>query len=332
MCIIRVVHSGLGSLGRMVVRSALQRRVFQVVAAVDPAPGKAGKDLGDLCGLGPLGITVRPNLRDALEGRAADVALLTSVSRVAELEPQVQELARAGLHIVSTCEELAFPWDRHPEAARRIDAVCKENSVVCLSTGVNPGYLMDFLPTVLSGLCQNVEAVKVWRVQDASTRRVPFQQKIGAGLTLEEFKASEPAGALCHVGLLESLDLIAHRLGWKLERTTESLEPITARQDIHSGHAPIFEGMVCGVQQVARGFVGPREAITLIFRATVGEPHSYDRIVIEGIPPIESTIIGGVNGDIATCAVTLNAVRSVLAARPGLKTMCDIPPVAFFDG
>lgn len=326
---INIIHLGIGPLGQKMVGYAVQRGCFSIVGAVDPDPDKAGKELGELCGIDPLGITVSDNLGNAIKGQTPQVAIVTTVSSLASLESQVAEIAKAGLHIVSTCEELFFPWNTQPEVAKRIDQTCREHGVVCLGTGVNPGYLMDFLPTVLTGPCQNVESVKVWRVQDASVRRIPFQQKIGAALTLEEFEAKRKAGTLRHVGLPESVDFIADRLGWKLDRREETLEPVIADEDIHSGYKPISKGMARGVHQVGKGFLGDREVITLTFKAAVGEPESYEQVQIEGEPNIDSRITGGVNGDIATCAITLNAVRSVLQASPGLRTMADIPPIAF---
>ena len=88
--------------------------------------------------------------------------------------------------------------------------------------------------------------------------------------------------------------------------------------------------MDCGVYQTGRGFVGETEVITLTFRAAVGEPESYEQIEIEGDPPLKSRIAGGINGDTATCAITLNTIPSIQKAAPGLKTMADIPPIAFF--
>ncbi len=331
MQMINTVHIGIGPLGQKIARFAVERGCFNIIGAVDSDPRKAGKDLGELCEIEPLGITIRESLEDAIRDKKAQVALLTTVSSIAALENQVTEIAQAGLHIVSTCEELFYPWKTNPQVAERIDEICRRNSVVCLGTGVNPGYLMDFLPTVLSGLCQNVKKVEVWRIQDASVRRIPFQQKIGAGLTLEEFEAKRMEGTLRHVGLPESVDFIAAQLGFKLDRNTETLEPVIADKEILSGYKPIEKGMARGVHQVGRGFVGDREVITLNFKAAVGEPESYEQIRIDGEPQIQSRISGGVNGDIATCAITLNAVRSVLAASPGLKTMADIPSIAYFN-
>jgi len=200
-----------------------------------------------------------------------------------------------------------------------------------VGTGVNPGYLMDFLPAVLTGVCQKVDQVKVLRVQDATARRVPFQQKIGAGLTLPQFHEKVADGTLRHVGLTESVHMIAHHLGWKLEKVTEDLSPIIAEKDISGGHVPITRGLASGVTQVARGFMDKREVITLQFRAAVGEPESFDRVEIKGVPDLVSTIAGGVNGDVATCAIAINAVRSIINSSPGLRTMVDMHPIGYCE-
>lgn len=327
---IEMVQIGLGPLGQRMVRSAMRRGGFNIVGALDTDSAKIGLDVGTLCGIDPLGVPVMGRLDEALVGNSPKVAVVTTVSSLAAMEPQVAQLAKAKLDIVSTCEELSYPWNTHPEVAQRIDHVCREHGVTCVGTGVNPGYLMDWLPTVLSTACQHVAGVSVNRVQDASVRRVPFQQKIGAALSLAEFDAKRADGTLRHVGLPESVDFIAARFGWKLDRKTESIEPVMAEEAIEIGYKPIGKGMCRGVHQVGRGFVGDREVITLTFRAAVGEPESYDEVRIEGEPSFSSRIAGGINGDIATCAVTLNTVRSALRAHAGLKTMSDLTGISWF--
>jgi 4-hydroxy-tetrahydrodipicolinate reductase len=315
----------------MMVKSAVQRGSFRIVGAVDTDPAKIGKDLGELCGIRPLGLTVSGSLDDALRGQSPQVAVVTTVSSLKAFEPQLAPLAQRKLPVVSTCEELVFPWRRQPEVAQRIDRLCRDNGIACVGTGVNPGFLMDYLPAVLTGLCRKVTGVRVWRIQDASVRRIPFQQKIGAGLTTKEFEAKVRDGTLRHVGLPESVDFIATRLGWRLDSTTESIEPVMAEQAVKSGYQPIAKGMVRGVYQIGRGFMGRDEVITLTFRAAVGEPESYEEIRIEGDPAFSSRIAGGINGDIATCAVTLNVVRSILEVAPGLRTMADLPVPSWFE-
>ncbi len=326
---IHVVQVGLGPLGQKAVRYALARGTIRIVGAVDPAPDKAGRDLGELCGLKPLKLIVRPTLAQACRGRKPAVAVLTTVSSLARLEAQVLELAGAGLHIVSTCEELSFPWKTAPALARRLDAACRARGVACVGTGVNPGFLMDYLPAVLTAVCQKVDRVRIQRFQDAAPRRVPFQKKIGAGLSRAAFLAKVRDGSLRHVGLTESMHMLAHHLGWPLDRTAESLRPILAGRDIRTGYVPIRRGQACGVEQIGRGYRGGREVLRLHFRAAVGEPESFDKVEIVGEPSFTTVIPGGVNGDVATCAITLNAIRSIVRAAPGLRTMVDLPPVGY---
>jgi 4-hydroxy-tetrahydrodipicolinate reductase len=176
-----------------------------------------------------------------------------------------------------------------------------------------------------------VDSITVERVQDASVRRIPFQQKIGAALTHDEFQAKKDDGSLRHVGLPESVDLIANAMGWELDENRETLEPVIAKDTITNGYKPIEKGNPAGVEQVGSGYVNGEEKIKLVFRAAVGEEKSYDRITIKGLPNITTEIDGGLNGDVATCAITVNAVRSVTGSTPGLKTMLDVPVPAYFS-
>jgi 4-hydroxy-tetrahydrodipicolinate reductase len=324
----RILQVGLGPLGQKTVQFAVARG-FKIVAAVDNSKDLVGRDVGEVCGLKKLGVLIAPTVKEALKKKKADIAVVTTVSSLARLEGIVLDIAKEKLSIVSTCEELSFPWKSQSARAKKLDKICKKYKISLLGTGVNPGFLMDFLPTVLTGVSKSVEKIEVTRVQNASVRRIPFQQKIGAALTVEEFKKKQKAGTLRHVGLPESVDFIAARMGWKLTKKTESLEPVIAEQEITAGYKPIEPGMACGVEQIGRGYVGKKVVITLHFRAAVGEPKSYDTIRISGEPNIISTIDGGVNGDVATCAITLNAIHSVLLAKPGLVTMSDIPAVAY---
>ncbi len=327
---LKVVQIGVGPLGQKVVRFALARTNIKIIAAVDPALDKVGRDLGKVCRSKPMGIRICEDLESALKGKKADVAVLTTVSSLKEIEKQIEEIAEARLNIVSTCEELSFPWQTHPRIAQRIDKTCKQHGVACLGTGVNPGFLMDYYPCVLSSICQKVSRIKITRIQDASKRRIPFQKKIGVGLTRPQFKAKAADGALRHVGLVESMHMLAHSLNWKLDRTTESLKPVIAEQTITSGYVKIKKGIACGVEQIGRGYIGKKEVIRLHFRAAVGEREPIDAVEISGNPTIKSVIPGGVNGDDATCAITINAMRSISTVRPGLKTMLDLPTPGCF--
>ncbi len=334
---------GLGPLGQKIASYVVERSGMEIVAAVDPAPDKAGKNLSELCSLNKdLGIKVSADIKSVIkENNKPNVALLATVSSLQRIVPQIEEIAKYGINVVSTCEELVFPWDTQPELARRLDEIARKYGISVLATGVNPGFLMDFLPIALTGVCQEVESIKVSRIQDASFRRVPFQKKIGAGLTLEEFEEKKKTGTLRHVGLTESIQMIARRMGWKLDKTEDILTPINPsptsgergsilRIEPHSVNEKKGGEIATGVQQIGKGYVNGDEKITLLFRAAVGEKNPRDTIEIKGIPEITSTIAGGINGDIATCAIIVNAIMAIMNVSPGLKTMTDIPVVSFF--
>jgi len=324
---ISVVQVGLGPLGQKITRYLLERRQsFEIVGAVDVDPGKVGQGLE-----GAPGVVVCKNVGEVLKIAKPSVAILTTVSDMARITPQVLALVEHGLHVVSTCEELSFPWDESPALARQIDDAARKHGVAALGTGINPGFLMDLLPIVLTGVCQRVDRIRISRIQNARYRRIPFQKKIGAGLTLEAFEAKRQAGTLRHVGLTESIQMIAARMGWKLQSVVDELSPIVADRRIETEAMTIEAGQAAGVQQIGRGVVGGEEKITLTFRAAVGEPDPRDMVEIDGEPNVSSTIAGGVNGDVATCAIVLNAVKRIMTCGAGLKTMADMPAVSYFE-
>lgn len=326
---IRILQMGMGPLGKKMVQFAQAREGLKVVAAVDRDPALKGKKLSELCGVEGLDVKVTDSLLEAVSASRPDVVVLTTVSDMARIADQLDEILRFRLPVVSTCEELTYPWDVSAKLAKRIDEAALKARVAVLGTGVNPGYLMDTLPIALTAVCQRVDAVKVSRIQDARFRRVPFQKKIGAGLSLEEFEAKKKDGSLRHVGLTQSMHMIASRMGWKLDKTEDLITPIVASSKIVTDAMTVPKGHAAGVQQIGRGWEGKVERITLTFRAAIGEPKPADTVEIVGEPAITSTIPGGVNGDVATCAIALNAIPSILCARSGLRTMADVELVSY---
>lgn len=326
---IKVVQIGLGPLGQKIPGFVAKRQGIELVGAVDINPSLQGQDLGIQCGLGPMNIKIMPSLSECLKTTKPDAVILTTVSTMEKITPQIEEIVKFGLPVVSTCEELIFPWDNFPDLAIRVDEAAKKANVAILGTGVNPGFLMDALPVFLSSVCQQVETVRISRIQNAAFRRMPFQKKIGVGLNLEEFDFLKQAGSLRHVGLTESIQLIANAMGWELTKTEDVVSPVVAEKEIKTDAMTISEGFSAGVQQIGRGWVGEEEKIRLHFKAAVGEPECYDRVEIKGEPNISSTIKDGVNGDVATCAIVLNALKQITKAKPGLRTMANMPITAF---
>jgi 2,4-diaminopentanoate dehydrogenase len=254
-----------------------------------------------------------------------DVAIVTTSSSLASCAPTFRTLLERGLPVVSTCEELLYPRLRHAALADELDGIARRHGGRLLGTGVNPGLLMDTLPALATAACRSVERIDVWRVQDATTRRVPFQRKIGAGLTPEEFQSRVADGSLRHVGLGESLWFLAEATGLEPADWNESIEPVIAEREVRCDIGEISRGGIAGVRQVASGLdASGRERVRLEFVAAIGQVNPHDRIRIKGDPPLDLTIAGGVHGDVATVAITINAMEPLIAAAPGLHSMRTI--------
>jgi 4-hydroxy-tetrahydrodipicolinate reductase len=311
-----------------VAKLALQRPDIKLVGAVDIDKEKVGRDLGELIGLDKkLGIRITDDVDRLLAKKKVDVVFHQTSSSLKTVAPQLTKLLKFGVNIVSTTEELAYPYHSHPQLAAEVDRVAKANGVTVLGTGVNPGFLMDSWVLFMTAVCQEVKRVKAIRIQDASSRRLPFQKKIGAGWTPEEFQKLVDNGTLRHVGITESISMIAAGLGWKLDDITETIEPVIAKKRVKSQYITVESGQAAGVRQLGHGLRGKEEIITLEFEASLGAPESYDAIYISGTPNMEVVIKGGTHGDIATAAITVNSARRVVEAPPGLITMKDLPIV-----
>jgi len=330
---LKFIQFGMGPIGEKIVRYLLERNNVQLEALIDIDPAKVGQDVGMLMGFeSPLGVTVSDNAEQILANSEADVVVLSTLSSFKKLEDQIRLCLKYKKNIISSCEEMAFPWDEEPELARSIDHAAKEAGVTILSNGVNPGFAMDALPIFLTSVCQRVDSIRVERHQDAAIRRLPFQQKIGAGLSPDEFNDKVNAKIIRHVGFTESVQMIAKAMGWKLDRVEDIVKPAIAERDLASQFIKVARGNAAGVIQTATGYRDGHPVITLELQAYLGHPAPKDSVRIEGEPPIYSEVKGGFNGDIATCAIVANSVPVVRRAEPGLKTMMDVGLTSWFNG
>ena len=328
----RVLLMGLGPIGAGVARQIIARRNFKLVAAVDVDPAKAGQSLGNVVDLEKkVRLKVTDDPVAAIRLTKPDVAVLCTSSSLKKVWPQIQTVLARKVPIVSTTEELSYPHLSNRALARKIDAAAKKAGVAVVGTGVNPGFAMDALPITLTAVCERVDAIRVERVQDARMRRLPFQQKIGSGLTLEEFGEGVRAATVRHVGLAESVAMIADALGWKLDRVTDEIQPMIAKTPIE-GPLPVEAGQVCGITQDGVGYREGRAAVVLHMEAYLGAPETYDSVQIAGSPPLHVKAIGGFHGDTATTSITVNTIPKVLQASPGLHTMRTLALPSFAGG
>jgi 4-hydroxy-tetrahydrodipicolinate reductase len=318
---IPVVLQGLGEIGRAIGRAVLEKPELRLVAAIDPA--HAGKKLPDLLGPGAPDLAVLSDPAKAHAAARGGVLLLATSSLLDEVMPHVVRAVDAGLAVVSTCEELAWPWLRGEEAADDLDARCERKDVAVVGLGVNPGFVLDRLPAFLSHVVGPVRHVRALRVVDLATRRAALRRRAGLGLDEDAFHAAADRGEVGHVGLAESAALVAAGCGFELDEFEEEVEPVIADEDVAAEPA-IRAGQVAGVRQVVRGLFEGTERVhlELVIAAHVDDPR--DEVRIDARPPIEAVVKGGISGDAATAWAVVHAAPAVLALR-GLVTVLDLP-------
>jgi 4-hydroxy-tetrahydrodipicolinate reductase len=321
---IPVVLVGLGEIGQAIARAALVRPELRIVAAVDPDPSRAGRGLPDVLGVVAPRVEVARRLRDVAALARGGVVLQATQSRFEDVLGDVEEAVRAGLHVASTCEELAWPWLNHDEAAAALDRLCEERNVAVLGTGVNPGFVLDRLPATLAQVVGAVRHVRGVRVVDAARRRAALQRKVGAGLSEEAFHAAAERGELGHVGLAESAAMVAEAcVGVEEYEVDEEIVPLLAEEDA-DGAVRVRRGQVAGLHHEARVFAEGREVVRLELTIAVGAQDPRDELVLDADPPVRLLVPGGIAGDAATANAVVNAVPSLVELR-GLVSVLDLP-------
>lgn len=333
---IRVALYGIGAVGSLIAKFLLEKEGIEIVGAVDIAKDKVGKDLGAVLGLGKeLGIIVSDDVDATLSKAKADITIHTTSSYLKDTYPQIASIVKNGLNVTSTCEELSYPSFYEPSLTEKLDTLAKKYDVTVLGTGINPGFLMDTLVITLTAVCQKINKIEVVRVMNAGTRRLPFQKKVGAGLTVEEFKRKiENKQITGHVGLEQSIAMIADALAWRLDKIkAEPVKPVIAKKTVESKDIKVAAGKVAGLKQKAKGVMKDKEVIVLDFQAYIGAEKEYDSITIDGTPNIRQKIQPCVHGDIGTVAMIVNSIPKVINAPAGLLTMKDlsVPSAAVED-
>jgi 2,4-diaminopentanoate dehydrogenase len=328
---IRAIQFGVGPIGASTARLMREKQAIEICGAIDSDPAKAGRDLGEVIGAtdAPWGVKISANANEVLE-QNADVVIHTTSSSLAKVMDQLLACLEAESCVVSTCEELSYPYRTHPELSAKLDAAAKASGVALVGTGVNPGFVMDKLVITLAAVSQRIEHAKALRVVDASKRRLPLQKKIGAGITVEEFRTKVAEGVIKHVGLPESVAMIADSLNLSVDEITETIEPKVATERVQTEYLTVEAGQAAGVHQIARGLNNGKELVYLELQMYVGAKDPADTVYLQGHPDISLTIPGGSHGDIATASVVVNSIPVILDAPAGLRTARDLP-IGFFS-
>lgn len=324
---LRIVSFGLGPIGMRAAALTAAKQGLQLVGAIDVAPELAGKDLGAMIDSpGAAGIIIDADARKVLAATKPDCVVHCTSSFIPNVREQLEAIIDAGSNVITSTEEMLWPELQQPEIAAALDERAKSNGVSILGTGVNPGFVMDTLPVFASAVCYDVRHVACRRFVDATSRRLPFQKKIGAGMAEAEFRELAAAGRLGHIGLRESIAMLGSALGFDLDTIEQDVQPIIAETDLRTEFLEVRTGQVAGIHNTGFGAKNGKKLVEMDLRMYVGCKDPHDAFVFDSTPSFELRIPGGTSGDFATAAILVNGIQSVVAAAPGLRTMLEVAP------
>ena len=323
---IKVIQFGLGPIGIESLKLAAEQSWLDVIGGVDIDPAKVGKTLAELTGAANLGAAKAFSTLDGLFAAAGepDVILHTAGSSAEVSLTQMKPALERGISVASTCEELIFPALKTPDVAAEYDALCRRTGAKVAGTGVNPGFVMDILPICLTGVSREVKSIHVERVVNAATRRQPLQAKIGSGQNPDDFRKKFAAGKAGHAGFQQSVALLAHAMGWRLDEIRETCEPVVATSRVVTKFFDVAPGQSLGIHQKCIGLGAGETKITLDLQMYLDAPRPHDAIVVKGRPELNLVLNGGVAGDDATVAALINIVPRLVVAAPGVRLMTEL--------
>lgn len=324
---------GFGAMGSGMAKMILKKTGIEIVAVCDRNENRLGKSIYDVLDIERVErpeVIIKSNPDEVFSEKCADVVLIATDSFTKGAFDKIKLVLEKKINVISTAEEMAFPKAQEPELAEKLDKIAKENGVSVLGTGINPGFVLDLLILALTGTCEEVDYIKAARVNDLSPFGNAVMIEQGVGVTKDVFDKGVEEGSIAgHVGFPESINMITEGIGWNLEKVKQTREPIMSSVYRKSEYAEVEAGNVAGCRQCGYGYVNGKMKIEMEHPQQI-LPHlegqsTGDYVSIKGIPNIDLQITPEIPGGIGTIAMCVNSIPHVINAKPGLKTMLDIP-------
>lgn len=330
---IKVVIWGFGAMGKGMADMLVTKKGVTITGICDLHPDMIGKSafqfMESAQGNHPE-VLVSDNIDTLLNKKNCDIVLLATDSYTKKAFPKMKMIMEKGINVISTAEEMAYPQAQEPELAKELQKIAKANNVTVLGTGINPGFIMDLLVVALTGVMTEVTHIEANRVNSLSPFGPAVMEEQGVGITVEEFNHGVETDTLAgHVGFAESIGMIADAIGVKLDGFEQQMKPIVTSIDRKSKYGEALKGNVAGVNMTGQGTINGKVFIDMKHPQQI-EPemegtHTGDYINIKGTPEVNMAITPEIDGGIGTIAMCVNMIPHVLNARPGLKTMIDLP-------
>jgi 4-hydroxy-tetrahydrodipicolinate reductase len=329
---VRVVIYGFGRVGRAVLELAVARPWIEVAAVIARTPGRDGEPCVDSVPDAPGDLRVTTDAVGALREARPDVVIVATTSRLADVLPQLEAAAASGTRaVISTAEELAWARPDDSPQARAVHELATRHGTAILATGVNPGFVLDLLPLVLSGLAWDVERIEARRVVDVSVFAPHTRRQLGIGHTPEAFAAGVAAGSIVgHLGFRESLRLLSEGMGRPADAITIDTDPVVAEHAYRLADGSVEPGTTIGATQraVAWREGAPWISVEMLLHAapTDAGVRPIDEVHLFGRHEVHATIDPGTGAVLGTAAQLVNIIPAALAAEPGWYGPGQLPP------
>jgi 4-hydroxy-tetrahydrodipicolinate reductase len=325
-------------MGCAIARLVHEKQGLELAGAYGRRAHRAGADLGKVIGLSQeLGLAVDSDLEDLIRRAKVHVAIHATCSTLDDAWPEISVLLRHGVAVISIAEEMAYPFCYSATIADEMDRVARAQRVAVLGTGINPGFVLDLLVIVLTGVCSQIESITATRTNDLAPYGPTVLAAQGVGLTLDQFERGIRDGAIAgHHGFPASLHMIATAVGWQIQRIEQRREPIVSSVRRETPNVLVKPGHVAGCLHTAVAYSGDDPVITLVHPQQVHPSlegvATGDVIEIAGTPNVKLSGSPEIPGGQGTAAIAVNMIARVLNAAPGLHTMIDLPVPAAMLG
>ena len=334
----RVVQWATGNIGSRSLRAVIEHPRLELVGLYVTAPQKEGRDAGDLCGLGPTGVSAT---RDVDEIVALDADCVLYMPQGCDVDVLCR-LLESGKDVVTTRGEFHHPGSMDPAVRDRIEEACARGGTSIHSTGISPGFISEALPIVLTSIQRRLDRLRIAEFADLSSRNSPelLFDLMGYARDRAAFDAGRWAHGAASFG--PSLRLVAEAVGMPLDSVESTGEVAVATRDVTIAAGTIPAGTVAGQRMTVSGRRGGEELMSFsaTWSCTTDLDADWDlrdggwRVIVDGDCPLDLEIRLAIPLDRMaettpgyTANRAVNAVPMVCDAPPGIRTTIDLPQV-----
>lgn len=339
----RVIQWATGNVGRAAVEGILGHPQLALVGAWVHSREKAGRDVGEVCGLGPVGVTATGDVEQIL-AMDADCVVYSP------LLPRLDEVVRILESRKNVVTPVGWFYPFQTAGVAELEAACRAGGVSLHGTGIHPGGITELVPLTLSAFCGKLRSVRAEEFSDIRVYRAEqvVREIMLFGKSPDEAKAS-PMLDLLGFGFGQSIDMLAAALGFRLDgRKTATHQMAVATRPIETPVGVLAPGTVAAQRFTWQGTVDGEPVITVRVNWLMGErdldpPWTIGgerfeveltgdpsvQVILRGLqPPFEHADLHRNPGIVATANHCVNAIPALCAAPPGIRTYLDLPLVA----